>query len=180
MKKVSILLGSALLLAACRPTGPITGTEEQKAQKLGQIIASGGSAACTVTNLSDNSMVEFVVSGKKMKIVGSDLGQGKRGTMLNDSVYTYIWSEGEKSGFKSKNQTEEDTKGEKETSENDFDTDEQVAVYDDETKFKMDCRSGGVSDSEFVPPSDVQFVDPSELRNMTPEQLQKLYPDSTE
>ncbi len=176
MKKITVLVGSALLLAACTPSGNITGTTEQQAQTLAQIISSGGNAACLITSLADNSTVEFTVSGKKMKIVGSDFGEGKKGTMINDGAYTYIWTEGEKNGFKTKNPEETTKDGEKEASGTDFDTDNKVAVYDDETKYKLDCKSGGLSDSEFTPPASVQFVDPSQLQNMTPEQLKSLYP----
>ena len=35
----------------------------------------------------------MVISGKKMKIVGSDFNEGKKGTMINDTVYSYFWSE---------------------------------------------------------------------------------------
>lgn len=174
MKKLLTLGSCALLLAACSPTGKITGTPQQQAQTLAQIIASGGTAKCAITDLADNSTVEFSVSGKKMKIVGSEFNEGKKGTMINDSTYTYFWAEGEKNGFKTKNPAEGET-SENGTTEKDFDTQKQASIYDDETKFKMNCTQGQVSDFEFVPPSDVKFVDPSELQNMSPEELQKLY-----
>ncbi|MFZ2202648.1 MAG: hypothetical protein WAV56_04640 [Microgenomates group bacterium] len=179
MKKFTlpVLLASAFLFAACTPqAGPITGTEEQKAEKLAQIIESGGSADCTVTNLSDKTTTQMVISGKKMKIIGSDFGQGKKGTMINDTVYSYFWTEGEKTGFKSKLETEKETTPTPAGQEEQFDTESTVQSYEDETKFKLDCARRTVSDSEFVPPQEVKFVDPSELNTMTPEELQKLYP----
>lgn len=174
-----MVLVSAIFLAACTPQGPITGTEEQKEEKLAQIIASGGSAACTITNLTDNSVVELIVSGKKMKISGNDYGQGKKGTMINDTLYLYTWQEGETTGFKMKNPTEEEIKEGSEKAkqfEQDYDTETTANMYDDQTKFKTDCSNRPVSASVFVPPTNVKFIDPSELNQMSPEDLQRLYP----
>lgn len=174
MKKLTlpVLLTSAFIFAACTPSAPITGTEEQKAEKLAQIISSGGTAACKVTNLSDNGTIDYVVSGKKMKVVGSDFGQGKKGTMINDAVYTYFWEEGQASGFKMKNPTEAEIKEGTDKAkqfEQDYDTEKTASMYDDETKYKLDCARRTVSDSEFVPPQAVKFVDPSELNTMPQE-----------
>ena len=166
MKKLTLptLLASAFLFAACTPSAPITGTEEQKAEKLAQIIESGGSADCTVTNLADKSTTQMVVSGKKMKIVGSDFNEGKKGTMINDAVYSYFWSEGDKTGFKTKLEVEKEAQPTPGASEEKIDT------------TKMDCSRRNISDSEFVPPAEVKFIDPSELNSLSPEELQKLYP----
>ena len=177
IKKSLVVLLASLILAACTPqAAPITGTEEQKAEKLAQIIESGGSADCTITNLADKSMTQMVISGKKMKIVGSDFNEGKKGTMINDTVYSYFWSEGDKTGFKTKLEVEKETRPTPGASEEKVDTTKTAAGYEDESKYKMDCSRRNISDSEFVPPSEVKFVDPSQLNQMTPEELQKLYP----
>jgi len=178
MKKLTLptLLASAFLFAACTPSAPITGTEEQKAEKLAQIIESGGSADCTVTNLADKSTTQMVVSGKKMKIVGSDFNEGKKGTMINDAVYSYFWSEGDKTGFKTKLEVEKEAQPTPGASEEKIDTTKTAEGYEDELKYKMDCSRRNISDSEFVPPAEVKFIDPSELNSLSPEELQKLYP----
>jgi len=177
MKKIAlpVVLASAVLLAACKPTGPITGTEEQKAQKLAEIIAGGGAASCTIINLTDNSSVEMTVLGQKMKIVGTDFGQGKKGSMINDGVYTYVWEEGQASGFKTKNPTVEELQG-GEMTKPEADTEKTAMVYEDETKYKVDCAQGGVREGEFTPPASVTFISPEEMQQMTPEELMKLYP----
>lgn len=175
-KTFPIILGSAILLAACKPTsGPITGTTEQKAQKLGEIIASGGTAACTITNLSDKSTVNLTVSGKKMKIVGGVMQQGKKGSMMNDTVYTYVWEEGQTTGFKFKNPTTEETSQGQATTPQQVDTSKTATVYEDETKYQVDCKQGVVNDSEFTPPAEVKFLDQAEMMKLSPEELQKLY-----
>ncbi|HCQ31403.1 TPA: hypothetical protein DIU27_03425 [Candidatus Collierbacteria bacterium] len=171
MKKLAIILPIAFLFSGCTlfPSSPITGTEQQKAEKLSQIISSGGQANCKVTNLTDNTSTQISVSGKKMKIVGSDFGEGKQGTMINDGTYTYIWTEGEKVGFKSKLEAEkplEPTENLDRTAP--VDSAKQVDTFEDETKFKMDCTRGGVSDADFTPPADVQFTDFSEMLKTVP------------
>ncbi len=168
MNKLTLIIPTALLFAACTPSGPITGTEQQKQEKLAQIISSGGSADCIVTNLSDKSTTQMIISGKKMKIIGSDFGEGKKGTMINDTVYTYTWTEGDKTGFKMKLITEKETKPTT-TAQEEQPTAEQTATeFEDETKFKTDCAVRNISASEFVPPTSVKFTDLSEINKMNP------------
>ncbi len=174
---LSALLSSALLLAACTPSGPITGTEQQKAEKLAQIIESGGSGDCTITNLSDQSTTQMIVSGKKMKIIGSDFGGGKKGIMINDTAYFYSWGEGDKEGFKTKLITEKETQPTVTTSaEQDFSPKKAVSEFEDETKFKMDCAKRSVSASEFVPPTTVKFTDTAEFTKNQRDYLNSLPP----
>ena len=174
MNKLTFLLPAALIFSGCTlipgKTTSITGTEQQKAEKLGQIIASGGQADCQVTNLTDNTSTQIIVSGKKMKFIGSDLGGGKKGTMLNDTVYTYVWTEGEKEGFKTKLEVEKPAEPtEDSTQEENLDTTKRAESYDDETKFKTDCTSRSISDSEFTPPADVKFTDFAEIMKGVPQ-----------
>lgn len=171
MKKLAFILPVALFLSGCTlfPSAPITGTEDQKAEKLAQIISSGGQANCKITNLSDDTSTQITVSGKKMKMVGSDLGEGKRGTMINDTLYTYIWNEGEKIGYKMKVESEDrqEPTGAP-TQPEQFDTSKQTVGYDDATKYRMDCTRGNVSDSEFTPPADVEFTDFADMLKGVP------------
>lgn len=168
MNKLVLVIPAALLFSACNQAGPITGTTTQKAEKLAQIIESGGSADCTVTNFSEKSTTQMIISGKKMKIIGSDFGGGKKGTMINDTVYFYSWGEGDKDGFKTKLVTEKETKATEVVKQDEFDTEKAIQEFEDETKFKMDCARRNVSASEFVPPSDVKFTDLAELTKVVP------------
>ncbi|OGD72967.1 hypothetical protein A3K29_02365 [Candidatus Collierbacteria bacterium RIFOXYB2_FULL_46_14] len=171
MKKSLLLLPAALLFSGCIlfPQAPITGTTQQKAEKLSQIISSGGQANCKVTNLADNTSTQITVSGKKMKVVGSDFGEGKKGTMINDGVNTYVWTEGEKIGFKTKLETEKPLRPTVTlTQAESVNPAETAAGYEDDTKYRMDCTRGGVSDADFTPPADVKFTDFSEMMKAVP------------
>lgn len=169
IKKLSFLAVSALFLSACsNTTAPISGTTEQKAEKLAQIMASGGSADCKVTSLEDKTTTQIVISGKKMKFIGSDMGEGKKGTMLNDGKYTYIWSEGEKTGFKSKVEEVTPTGTTANPQEQEFDTNSKVNTFDDASKYKLDCTKRSITDTDFTPPADVKFTDFSEMMQGIP------------
>ncbi|KKT35149.1 MAG: hypothetical protein UW23_C0021G0009 [Candidatus Collierbacteria bacterium GW2011_GWA1_44_12] len=186
MNKVALLLPAAILVAGCN-TSPIvpgneTDTQAQQAQKISQILERGGSAFCRITNLTDNSVVEMTLAGEKMKIVGTDLSEGKKGTMINDTAYIYSWEEGQTTGFKMKLSQEEITPapGDVETDVQENDTQERATTYDDDTKYKLDCTQRNVSDSEFAPPASVNFVDPSQMQNLSPAELQKLFPQGSQ
>ena len=170
IKKTALIILSSFALAACTPSGPITGTEQQKQEKLAQIIEAGGSADCIITNLADKSTTQMIISGKKMKIIGSDFGGGKKGTMINDNVYTYTWTEGEKTGFKMKLVTEKETAPTTAAQEEGkVDAEQAAQEFEDETKFKTDCTVRNIGASEFVPPSDVKFTDFSQINKMIPQ-----------
>ena len=180
MKKTALLalLPSALLLAGCASPGTQPDNQAQEAEKFAQILESGASAFCTVTNLTDNTSTEMTVSGKKMKIVGADMSGGKRGTMINDSLYVYTWEEGQKTGFKMAIPAEVETADTTQdtTTQQTVDVEEEATAYEDETKYKMNCTKRSVADSEFAPPSDISFYDPSQMQNLSPQELQKLIP----
>lgn len=175
-----MIASSSILLAGCGPVAPtkITGTEQQKMEKMSQIIASGGSASCTVTNLEDKSVVEYVISGKKIKMTGNKLGGDEKGTIISDTKYIYSWSDGQKTGFKMKNPTEEEIKANAEEAKKFEESDpaREAQTFEDETKFKMECVKRGVPDSEFVPPANVKFIDPTEMQNLSPEDIKGMIP----
>lgn len=168
MNKLILVIPAALLFSACNQAGPITGTTTQKAEKLAQIIERGGQADCKVTNLADNSSTQIIVSGKKMKIVGSDFGEGKKGTMVNDGSFNYIWSEGEKTGFKTKIVTDTITPTPTSGVKQPEDVSQTASGFEDETKYKMDCATRTIPDSEFTPPAEVKFTDFSEVMKAIP------------
>lgn len=165
MKKLAFIIPAALILSGCTlfpsKSTTITGTESQKAEKLAQIISRGGQADCLITNLTDKTTTQIVVSGKKMKFVGSDFGGGKKGSMISDGVYTYIWSDGEKTGFKTKIESEvsptPSVAGE--PTEDEVSPIKTAESFEDETKFQTECVKRNISDSDFTPPADVKFTD---------------------
>ncbi len=185
MNKLSILLPASIIFAGCTipilnitiPIGEQTTEQsnQQAAATLAQIMETGGEADCTVTKLADNSTTRMIISGKKMKIVGSDMGEGKMGTMINDGTYAWVWTEGETTGFKTRmNQgvTPAVTGAEEQTP----DVQETAAGYEDETKYKLSCTQKTIGDSEFVPPANVSFTDTEQMMKDAGQQMNEAMP----
>ncbi len=170
MNKLAIILPVSLFLAGCSllPSSKITGTNTQKAEKLGQIISRGGQADCTITSLADNTSTQMTVSGKKMKIVGSDMGDGKKGTMISDTEYTYIWDDETKTGIKTKIESETPTPVVTGNTQQPIEPLSAATGYEDESKFKVDCTARVILDSEFTPPADIKFTDLGEMMKAIP------------
>lgn len=169
MNKLIIILPVAVILSGCSllPSSKITGTNEQKAEKLGQIMSRGGQADCKVTNLADNTTQQMTISGKKMKITGANFGDGKMGTLINDTEYSYMWDDASKTGIKTRLAVETPTPSVTGTRPEVTPT-SQTTEYEDETKYNVDCSTRVIQDSEFIPPADVKFTDLEQMMKAIP------------
>jgi hypothetical protein len=178
MKKISLfslVIASSFLFSAC--TLPFASknslpsnsdTSQVQAQKMSQLLASGASAKCQITDANNPEFVtEIIFSGQKMKMNGTQVAQGSTGSFINDGQYTYVWQEGQTTGYKSKNMDPQDVKEmEEELSDyesGDVDESPDFSQYENDPTYKIDCQEIIISDDEFTPPSDVQFIDPSEM-----------------
>lgn len=159
------MLVSSLFLAGCTlpvqtssgtPAPTPTANTDQK-ESLGSILASGGAAECKIRNLANNNEIDYLVSGNKYKVMGTDLGEGKKGGMIVDGSYTYTWQEGQKSGFKIQLSEEEAAKTSAE------DATRSATAYTDESKFKMECKRKQINDNDFTPPAEIKFVNPYQV-----------------
>lgn len=166
-KILSLVIGSAILSGCSllpttntNKTAQSTNEQVKQAEKLSKIMEKGGQATCTITKLDTKETYDITVKGKKMKVSGIAMGEGaKKGFMITDTFYTYVWDESSKQGFKSKIPTDVETKNTKD----DYSADKVAQTYDDESKYNINCKEGGVNDSDFTPPADVKFMDPSSL-----------------
>ncbi len=170
MNKLVYLIPVSIFLSGCTlfPSNKITGNAQVKAEKLAEIISRGGQASCIVNRLDDGSTTQMIISGKKMKILGSDFGDGKKGTMINDGTYTYMWDDVTKTGIKTKINEQSPTPSVTVTVPKVTSLADQVTGYEDETKYSVDCTTGAVLDSEFVPPTDVEFTDLNQMMRALP------------
>lgn len=162
----AILSGCSLFPVANQATQS-TKDQVKQAEKLAQVLEKGGQAVCTITKTDTKETYTITVKGKKMKMSGVQMGEGaKKGYMINDTIYTYIWDESSKQGFKTKLPTEEETKNAQDSvknSDDDYSADKVAQTYDDEKMYTVNCKEGSVNESEFTPPADVKFVDPSAM-----------------
>ena len=149
-------------------------TSEQQAVKLAQIIDSGASARCIITDLTTNLTSEYYVSGKKMKIISSDTGPGQPGIVINDGQYVYAWQEGQTTGFKNKIPTEEEIDS-LQSDYGEYQSPSDIEKLETESNFQVNCQKANFTDSDFTPPSDVNFIDPTE---MNPSDLMDFNPET--
>lgn len=178
MKKISLfslVIVSSFLFSAC--TLPFASknnlpsesdSPQVQAQKMSELIASGASAKCQITDINNPEFVtEIIFSGQKMKMNGNQVAQGSTGSFINDGEYTYVWQEGQTTGYKSKNIDPEDIKEMEEDlpdyESGDVDESPDFSQYEDNPTYKIDCQPINISADEFTPPVEVQFIDPSEM-----------------
>lgn len=184
--KLLILSASALFLSGCSllpksfslNSSQSKGDQAKSALRLSNIIANGGTASCTITNIEDKQVTTMAVSGKKMKITGSSVDtQGQKGgSYLTDGTYVYIWEQGKKEGIKMKLPSEDEAKetadkAKDKADNSDYDPSAYSSQYEDDTKFNMDCKEGSIPQSEFEPPTDVTFTD---FQSMMQESLKAI------
>ncbi len=173
---------SSLFLTACTNSNTVTldtskdeKSQAQAALKIGQIMEKGGQAVCTITSLeADASVTVMSISGKKMKIVGKVGPSATDGVMINDGEYTYLYDTGSTTGMKMKNPTETEAKEMEKDAKKAYEdlpesvkSNEYTSEYDNEEKYKIECKEGNVAASEFVPPANIKFTDPSEMMKQT-------------
>jgi len=147
------------------PSGVQTGTETPSGLKsLKELIAAGVAQKCTfsTSNESGSSEGTTFVAGGKMRGDFTSVVAGKttKSHMIVDGNTNYIWTDGEKTGFKTTFEETESSGGEGTSG-----SPETTAEGQTDLNQKVDYKcSAWVTDlSQFAPPSDVQFTDLSQM-----------------
>lgn len=163
---VVLLLATGYYLMKGKTSGiPGVGSTETSSgpKSLKELIAAGIAQKCTFSSTDESGSTEGTtyVAGGKMRGDFTNVISGKttKSHMIVDGKTNYIWTDGEKTGFKV---TVEDTSGAGDTS-----------VSQDTTQGSMDlnekadykCSSWVTDSSQFTPPSNVQFTDFSQMFN---------------
>lgn len=171
---IPLLALFAFTLSACNlKTTPTSNTDqgnlEEQSLKMAQIIESGASAKCVITDLEAQTSTDYYIMGNKMKVTSLGLQESSFGTMINDGTYTYVWQDGQSTGFKSKLPTEEEIASmEKDLNDlqdraEEYQTPSDLEEYDNNENYRVDCQKVKLTDADFTPPSDIQFIDPMEM-----------------
>lgn len=125
-------------------------SDSNKPSSLKDLISKGIAQTCTYSN--ENGKGTFYVSGGKTRgdFETTSGGVTTKGHMLVDSGTSYIWMDGQKTGFKSTF----DTSTTAEPSSN-----PSVAQsFDADASMNYDCKPGVVDSSLFTAPKDVEFM----------------------
>jgi hypothetical protein len=177
---ISLVTLSSLLLAGCTKIGTPTaqtptGTNSEAIQ-FADAIKSGKPAVCTLSK--DDDKMEYLISGKKMRINATNLSKDDKGGakttvshVINDTAYMYTWSDSTKQGSKISVPTEEEMKATADKAKSYQASSAPAPKLDSEADYQgfkdqgyaIDCKSGSVDDSVFTPPADIKFIDPTEM-----------------
>ena len=148
------------------PIGNLTGTSDSGGSKsLKDLLASGVAQKCTYTTTMDTGSTEGTtyISGGKIRGDFSTTVSGKttQSHMISDSKTSYVWTEGEKTGFKT-TISEADTS---EANSNDTPSNYSGSTTGADLSQKADykCAAWVVDGSVFTPPATVKFTDLSEM-----------------
>ncbi len=182
MKKISfltfVLLATVFLSGCGQNTNNPTSSDEKNNEeveqqndqkKLAKMIENGEGVKCSVED--EMGKYELWAQNGKMKIDGIEYagmkeGEGnKKGTMINDGIYVYIWSgkEGTKMIIKNENKNSNQSEKVEEVSvDNENDWSDWVEEKD-KVGAKYECQASNLSDADFTPPADVNFQDFSDV-----------------
>jgi len=147
---------------ATSPTTSDTSTTETSSgsKSLKDLLSAGIAQKCTYSTTSEGTTTEGTsyIAGGKMRGDFTNTTSGKTTVshMISDGKTSWIWTEGETTGFKMT--VEEPTAGETPSSQT---TVEGGVGWDD--KFDYKCSAWVTDGTFFTPPSNVKFTDFSEL-----------------
>ena len=93
MKKLlalALITTSSFIFSACSlfPSSNLpqqTDSPKTQALKMSQLIASGASAKCTITDTQNPDFITTMIfDGQKMKMTGTQVAEGGAGSFIND------------------------------------------------------------------------------------------------
>lgn len=178
---IAVLAVGGYYLKTKQSNAPMTGNQiANEATEFGRAIESGKPTICTMKKGDDT--MEYLIKGKLMRMNSTTVATDDSGNssvsighMINDSTYLYIWDDKIKQGSKMTIPTEEDSKELTDKAKDYQATAPKLETQTDFDNLKnegyvIDCKSGNVDDSSFVPPTDVKFIDPTAMMNALPVQ----------
>ena len=141
------------------------GTTQKKS--LFDFFSMGGSQKCTFSDKTNNSSGTVYVGNGKMRgdFQSNDNGTTSQTHMINDGKYVYMWTEGQKDGYKMSLDTIKQQAAQESSNTGNTPSDNQTPSQAVNMNQKADYSCGGwsVDSSLFTVPSDVNFVDYSAM-----------------
>lgn len=137
----------------------MVGSESSGPMSLKDILLGGVAQKCTFSNVSDNTSVEGVtyVAGGKVRgdFTTNDGTTTTQGHMIADGTTSYMWMDGQDTGFKMA--FDINAADAQETPSDDQSGSYQSLDIDEDMNYN--CSPWGVDGSMFTPPANVTFTD---------------------
>lgn len=152
---IILLLGVGYFFMKKDGSSSTTGTSSMtsnsnKPSSLKDLISKGIAQTCTYSN--EDGKGTFYVSGGKTRgdFETTASGVTTKGHMLVDGGTSYIWMDGQKTGFKSTFDTSDTPQASNNPSVS--------QAFDADANINYDCKPGVVDSSLFTAPKDVEFM----------------------
>jgi hypothetical protein len=161
-------LGYTNFISKKTPVAPLGNQESQGGLKsLKDLLSSGVAQKCTFTNSGESGSSEGTsyVSGGKVRADFTTVTSGKTtiSHMISDGKTSYIWTEGDKSGF---TMTVSETSASQTTGSQESTAVSSEADLGQKADYK--CSAWITDSSYFTPPGDIKFSDFSEMFKASP------------
>lgn len=154
---IAFSVKSSQKIAPQSPEQSTVAEEQKRPRSLTELLAMGQTQECSYVFDGDEGKVEGTihVSGQKLagnfKMTGTS-AEPVTGNIINDGMYTYLWTSAMPQGIKMKQV--EGEQGEKKT-----DADRYLGS---EKNVDYSCRGWTTDPAAFIPPSSIEFTDLSE------------------
>ncbi|GEM_PF-3723295 len=169
-----LLIAGSVLLSGCinRPTDQVE-SELESAQDsavfdaemltLASAMETGASVKCTATDENDQSLAEYLVKNKNMKIISTD-PSGQKSYVLMLGTTQYIWTDDSPTGMMYTINEEQAKEFAQEAQDRPTEPLAEEPDELEESTVQFSCDRANISDGEFAVPANVTFTNP--LENM--------------
>lgn len=162
-------VGAYFLLSKSKTQTPVTDNSVSSgASSIKDLLSSGIPQKCTYSSTADSGTTEgtsYVSAGKvRADFTNTTSDKTTISHMITDGKTNYIWTEGEKNGFKTTVQDTQTSQPESSPSGNSVQTEETNLNQ----KVDYKCSAWVPDESLFTPPSDITFTDFSQMVNSSP------------
>jgi hypothetical protein len=172
---VLILIGGVYLIFGKKSSNPLQSVQNSVQNKVAQMTTQKmslsdffsltGSKKCTFSDKSNNSSGTVYIGRGKMRgdFQSTDNDTTNSSHMINDGQYFYIWTDGQKGGYKISTETMKKQAAQVTMSPDNTETQPSAGPVDMNQQADYSCGGWSVDTSMFILPQGVTFTDYSSM-----------------
>lgn len=167
LKKIGLVITTAVFLAACNPTQQSSTPQNNDAanqfSQVSQALQAGGSAVCTITNPDGTETIEYAAKGTKVRVSSTGGADMSENLMISDGQNIYTWNTSTLKGVRfpiPDTETTEQAANIPSVPDLSQEADQEQFL---QQGYTINCTVTDVPDSEFVPPTNVNFEDMTQM-----------------